>query len=211
MVDGGVTVSEAHLLGVCFEQTDDKRTMAGALQFNRTPIPGCFEVWPAIFTDERGSFAKPFHEPSFGAQGIAFTPVESFYTASRAGVIRGFHLQLPPHSHDKLVYCASGAVMDVVVDLRIGSPAEGLPFSMELDANKSNALFIPAGVAHAFYSRTDGAVLSYLVSTPHEPGSDAGVRWNSVGIEWPEHDPIVSERDRLLPPISEFKSPFVFE
>jgi len=184
--------------------------MNAAMRFIRTSIPGCVEVQPASSDDERGTFAKPFHAPSFLSQGIDFVPAESFFTTSRRGVLRGFHLQLPPHSHDKLVYCVVGAVWDVVVDLRVGSPAAGMPFCIELDAARSNALFIPAGVAHAFYSRTEGAVLSYLVSSPHQPASDAGIRWDSVGITWPDEHPLISARDRALPAISEFRSPFVF-
>jgi dTDP-4-dehydrorhamnose 3,5-epimerase len=100
--------------------------------------------------------------------------------------------------------------LDVVLDLRVGSPAAGLPFSLELDARKANALFIPAGVAHAFFSRTEDTILSYLVSTPHQPESDAGIRWNSAGVEWPDTNPVVSQRDRSLPALSDFRSPFKF-
>jgi dTDP-4-dehydrorhamnose 3,5-epimerase len=180
------------------------------MRFVRTPIPGCVEVQPLVFDDERGRFAKPFHAPSFAAQGIEFAPVESFFTTSHRGVVRGFHLQLPPHQQDKLVYCAVGTVLDVVIDLRVGSPAEGTPFSLELNAERSNALFIPAGVAHAFATRTECAVVTYLVSTPYEPTSDGGIRWNSVGVDWPDATPLLSVRDRALPAISDFRSPFSF-
>jgi dTDP-4-dehydrorhamnose 3,5-epimerase len=180
------------------------------MQFVATPVPGCFEVRPVVFDDERGRFAKPFHGPSFAAQGIEFAPAESFVTTSHRGVVRGFHLQLPPHQQDKLVYCTVGAVLDVVVDLRVGSPAAGKPFSLELDADRSNALFIPAGVAHAFFARSECAVLTYLVSTPYEPASDGGIRWNSVGVAWPDPAPVISSRDRALPTMSEFRSPFPF-
>jgi dTDP-4-dehydrorhamnose 3,5-epimerase len=176
-----------------------------------TAIPGCIEVQPHVFDDARGRFAKPYHAPTFAANGIDFRPAEAFFTLSHRRVLRGFHFQVPPHDHVKLVYCASGAVLDVVVDVRCGSPVFGMPFSAELDAKRSNALLIPRGVGHAFYVRSEEAVLAYLVSTPHAPSFDAGVRWDSAGVDWPDAAPVISQRDRALPTLEEFRSPFLFD
>jgi dTDP-4-dehydrorhamnose 3,5-epimerase len=176
-----------------------------------TAIPGCIEVQPHVFDDLRGRFAKPFHAPTFEEHGIDFRPAEAFFTVSHRGVLRGFHFQIPPHDHDKLVYCASGTVLDVVVDLRCGSPVFGQPFSAELDAQRSNALLIPRGVAHAFYVLSAEAVLAYLVSKPHAPAFDGGVRWDSVGMVWPDSAPVISSRDQALPALAEYRSPFRFE
>jgi dTDP-4-dehydrorhamnose 3,5-epimerase len=172
-------------------------------------LPGCFEIEPPGSADDRGRFVKPFHAPTFAAHGLASDFAEAFYTVSRRGALRGMHFQLPPHAHAKLVYCVAGAVLDVLLDLRAGSPSFGEHRVFELDGERPMALYLPPGVAHGFYATTE-ATLVYHVTTPHAPQYDAGVRWDSFGMVWPAQAPILSARDRSLPGVAEFTTPFAF-
>jgi dTDP-4-dehydrorhamnose 3,5-epimerase len=176
-----------------------------------TAIPGCFELQPEVLRDDRGLFVKTMHRDEFIRYGLECDFVEQYYTVSRPGVVRGLHLQLPPHAHTKLVYCVSGSVTDTVVDLRLGSPAYQRHFMLELSAEKGNIIYIPAGLAHGFCTPEAPATLVYCVTTMYAPQADTGLLWNSAGIEWPLTDPILSERDRRLPPLEAFDTPFHFD
>jgi dTDP-4-dehydrorhamnose 3,5-epimerase len=153
---------------------------------------------------------KIFVEEVFAARGLATRFAEEFYTVSLCGVLRGLHLQLPPHDHDKIVYCTSGSVLDVVLDLRVGSPTFRRWEAVELTGETGTGLYIPRGVAHGFYALTDQAVMAYLVTTHHAPSHDAGVRWDSFGMPWPDGKPTLSARDAALPALKDFVSPFEY-
>lgn len=180
------------------------------MEIIQTPIPGCFELHPKIFQDERGNFVKTFHEGMFRERGLETRFAEEYYSWSRRGVLRGLHFQLPPQDHIKLVYCASGAVLDVVVDLRKGSPSFGRHAQFELSAEKANMLYVPAGLAHGFYVTADHAIMLYKVTTVYSPAHDSGIRWDSAGILWPQANPIVSKRDSSFPALIDVASPFRF-
>jgi dTDP-4-dehydrorhamnose 3,5-epimerase len=173
--------------------------------------PGAVRVTHPVHRDERGWFAKPFDAPRFAARGLAPDWVECFASLSRRGVVRGFHLQLPPAQHDKLVWVAFGAAVSVLLDLRRGSPAYGVPEMVEHDRGHGDALFVPRGVAHAFQALTDDTLLVYLVTSAHDGARDAGVRWDSVGVRWPVAPGPVSARDRALPTLAAFDSPFQYD
>ncbi|MCU1284852.1 MAG: dTDP-4-dehydrorhamnose 3,5-epimerase [Acidobacteriales bacterium] len=173
-------------------------------------IPGCYEINTTVLADDRGSFTKTFHHENFKGAGLETMFAEEYFTVSRVGVLRGFHFQTPPAHHTKIVYCVSGTVLDVVLDLRIGSPAYGKCFSTELSPAKGNLIYIPPGVAHAFYVLEGLATLMYKVSTAFSPAHDTGVFWNSVGFDWPTSEPVLSERDRNLPAFGSFLSPFEY-
>lgn len=176
-----------------------------------TPIPGCFEITPNIFTDNRGSFIKTFHRDLFEQQGLEVEWREEYYSTSFKGVLRGLHFQLPPHDHAKLVYCTSGEVLDVVLDLRIGSPAYGTHAMIRLDSIDARMIYIPKGCAHGFYTLSEQATMMYKVSTVYAPAHDSGLLWNSVGIPWPDIDPILSDRDKRFPTFAEFSTnPFKY-
>jgi dTDP-4-dehydrorhamnose 3,5-epimerase len=181
----------------------------GGTALRAAGLPGCFEIEPLASADERGRFVKPFHAPTFAAHGLASDFAEAFYTVSRCGALRGMHFQLPPHAHAKLVYCVSGTILDVLLDLRVGSPTFGQHRVFELNGERPLALYLPPGVAHGFYA-TSEATLAYHVTTPHAPRHDGGVRWDSFGMAWPTRAPILSARDRVLPSVDEFASPFAF-
>lgn len=183
----------------------------GALIFRDAGLPGCYDIALRAGEDARGRFAKTFHAPSFAAAGLATDFVEAFHTMSRRGVLRGMHLQLPPHAHAKLVSCVAGEVFDVLLDLRVGSPSYGAHRVFELRDDEPRAIYVAPGVAHGFYAVSDRAVVTYMVTTVHAPAHDAGVRWDSIGVQWPGAEPALSPRDRDLPAFADFESPFRFE
>jgi dTDP-4-dehydrorhamnose 3,5-epimerase len=120
------------------------------------------------------------------------------------------HFQAPPSDHVKLVYCVHGEVMDVVLDLRKGSPTYGQAESIRLSAERGNYLYIPKGIAHGFCATSDVATLVYKVSTVHDPLNDTGVLWNSFGFSWPTPEPVISARDYSFKTLSAFDSPFFY-
>jgi len=178
------------------------------MEIKSEPLPGARVLAPRVFQDQRGDFVKTFHEPDFAALKINFQPREEFFSTSKRGVLRGMHFQLPPHDHDKLVYCVRGAALDVIVDLRRASPAFGKCASVELSAENRLLFFIPKGFAHGFLALRDDTVMIYKTSTVHAPAHDAGIRWDSFGFHWPEKNPVLSERDRSFPAVADFNSPF---
>jgi dTDP-4-dehydrorhamnose 3,5-epimerase len=175
-----------------------------------TSLAGLVCLHPKIFTDHRGSFVKTFHEQAFRDLGLSFETREEFFSTSNQHVIRGMHFQIPPADHAKLVYCVTGAVLDVVLDIRRNSPTYGRASAEELSETNRRALFIPAGFAHGFLSLTEGSLMVYKTNTVHNPACDKGIRWNSFGFDWPlgAAVPILSKRDLELPPFAEFNSPF---
>ncbi|WP_412679611.1 dTDP-4-dehydrorhamnose 3,5-epimerase [Brevibacillus choshinensis] len=177
----------------------------------KTKIPGCYEIIPMRFRDERGSFTKTFHKDIFLKNDLEVQFAEDFYSISQTGVIRGLHFQLPPNDHVKMVYCLSGEVMDVVVDLRVGSRTYGLYETFELTAEKANIVYIPRGLAHGFYVCEGPAIVVYKASTVHAPETDYGLHWDSLNIPWPNRTPIISQRDSRFPPFHQFSSPFSFQ
>ena len=180
------------------------------MELSNTAIPGCFEIRSPVFRDDRGTFSKVFHRDRFAQWGLATEFAEEYYSVSRQGVLRGMHFQLPPHEHVKLVYCAVRKVIDVVVDLRVGSPMYGRHASVDLSADNGNAMYIPPGVAHGFYVPEGTALMVYKVTSLYAPQHDAGIRWDSAGIAWPVERPILSERDRGFSRLDDFHSQFTY-
>lgn len=169
-----------------------------------------------VFRDARGVFVKPFHEGLFRELGLETDFKEDFYSVSAKGVLRGLHFQTPPEDHSKLVYCSRGSVLDVALDLRVGSPSYGETFSIELNDTNGKAVFIPKGFAHGFVALTDDATVHYKVSTVHAPANDSGILFSSIGFDWSKalgslKTPTVSERDRGFQKLADFKSPFTYE
>lgn len=178
---------------------------------NKTKIPGCFEIKPRKFKDDRGVFVKIFHQDTYKDNKLDTDFTEEYYSFSHQGVLRGLHFQVPPKEHTKLVYCISGEIIDVVVDLRVGSPTYGQFEMFNLSAYKSNIIYIPPGLAHGFYVTSESAILIYKVTTVYSPEHDTGIRWDSVGIPWPNSKPTISTRDSEFLALSNFDSPFVYQ
>lgn len=180
------------------------------LNIKESKISGCYKLNPKIISDNRGVFVKTFHEHIFTQAGLETCFAEEYYSVSHKGVLRGLHFQTPPKEHTKIVYCVYGEVMDVVVDLRVGSPTYGKYDVFDLNSEKANMLYIPKGLAHGFYVKSNSAVLMYKVTTIYSPENDTGIRWDSVGIPWPIDNPIISERDRMLPKFEDIHNIFAY-
>lgn len=176
-----------------------------------TSIPGCFELIPKVFKDERGCFTKIFHQQIFEQHGLETHYSEEYFSLSKQDVIRGMHFQLPPEECVKMVYCISGEVMDVVLDLRVGSPTYGKHEMFNLNDRLANILYIPIGLAHGFYTKSKTATMIYKVSKSYSPSYDSGIHWNSAKIPWPTKTPIISERDGEFANLDNFQSPFIYK
>jgi dTDP-4-dehydrorhamnose 3,5-epimerase len=180
-----------------------------AFEAIETGFAGLIRLKPRLFTDARGVFVKTFHENLFRDLGISFHLREEFYSVSGKGVLRGMHFQTPPAAHAKLVYCADGRVLDVVLDMRRSSPRFGQTFSCSLDVEKRELLFVPPGFAHGFLALEDNSLMVYKTDAVHAPEHDKGIAWDSFGFRWPvDRAPIMSPRDQQFPRWPDFKSPF---
>lgn len=183
------------------------------MRFSDEILPCTFLVKLNRFQDARGGFVKTYAKSVFDNALVPllgegrFDFREEFYSTSAKNVLRGMHFQLPPHDHVKLVYCAHGAVLDVLLDLRRG-PGYGKTASVRLDADEPSLLVIPKGIAHGFLSLTDGSLMVYKTSTEHAPTHDAGIHYGSFGFNWGSEQPTMSARDAGHPALSDFDSPF---
>jgi dTDP-4-dehydrorhamnose 3,5-epimerase len=180
------------------------------LSFSRTHMPGLFHVTAQHSSDDRGEFIKLFREDVFREIGVADRFAEWYITRSKLGVLRGMHFQVPPAENAKLVFCLHGRVLDVGVDLRKGSPTFGENVAVELDAESGNGVYLPVGIAHGYLCLTNGAMVLYGTTSLYSPENDLGIMWDSCGIEWPTHTPLLSEKDTARPVFAEFDSPFTY-
>lgn len=177
------------------------------------PITGNVCYIKAIrHADDRGWFSETFSSSRMAALGLQTVFVQDNQSWSRRrGTVRGLHFQRPPSAQAKLVSCLRGRILDVVVDLRRGSPTFGQHLAVELEDN-GDQIFVPEGFAHGFITLTDDVLLSYKVSRPYDPLLDDGIVWNDpdLAIDWPvaEVRPTLSERDKALPRLSGLQSPF---
>lgn len=169
--------------------------------FEHTAIPGLVVVTARIFGDDRGFFMESYKQSDFQANGIGADFVQDNHSRSAKGVVRGLHFQKPPKAQAKLVRVVSGAVWDVAVDLRTGSPSYLQWHSVELTEENGRMFFIPEGFAHGFVALTDGAQLVYKCSVEYDAAADGGVRWDDprIGVDWPVEEPLLSPKDSLLP------------
>ena len=158
--------------------------------------------------DLRGGFVKTYHEEFFQKTGISFNLKEQYYSVSDKHVIRGMHFQIPPYSCSKLVTVVSGEILDVILDLRSNSPTCRQWITVPMSSESPSCLFIPDGCAHGFLSLKANTCMLYNVSEVYNAECDAGIRWDSFGFQWPENNPILSDRDRRLPDFDGFINPF---
>ncbi len=167
-----------------------------------TEIAGLFTVDLERLQDARGFFARVFCENEFRSHGLSdrFVQVNDSYNP-RAATLRGLHYQSPPYGEDKLIRCISGALYDVVVDLRMDSPTFLHHAHFFLNAEARTALYVPKGFAHGFLTLEDRTEALYLTSQAYTPGYEHGLRWNdpALGIDWPMDPQLVSEKDRGWP------------
>jgi dTDP-4-dehydrorhamnose 3,5-epimerase len=170
-----------------------------------TPLSGVLEIFPRVFPDSRGYFFESFRADWLEKMGVAVDWVQDNQSFSQKGTVRGLHFQRGAHAQAKLVRVISGKVLDVVVDLRKGSPSFGQVYSTVLDTEKNNLLYIPAGFGHGF-SVLEDAVFVYKCSNYYHKESEGGVLWSDpqLQIDWRVEAPIVSEKDTVWPTLAEF-------
>ena len=171
--------------------------------FKETKLQGAFIVEPDKFEDERGFFAHSWSEREFAGRGLDSRVVECSISFNRKrGTLRGMHYQAAPHGQVKLVRCTMGAIYDVIIDLRTGSPTFKQWVGVELTAENRRMLYIPTDFAHGFQALEDNTEVFYQMSAAYAPESVRGVRWNdpAFDIDWPgAPEIIINERDRTYP------------
>ena len=167
-----------------------------------------------MFEDSRGYFFEAYNEKQFQQEGIDIRWVQDNQSSSTYGVIRGLHYQLPPFDQTKLVRVLRGKILDVVVDIRKGSPTFGKSFSKVLSAKNKRQLFIPKGFAHGFSVLSEKAEVLYKCDGFYNKESEGGIIYNdpALEIDWriPAEEAIISDKDKVLPTLAECRNSFVF-
>lgn len=180
----------------------------------KTPIEGLLIIEPRVFRDQRGYFFESYSERDFEPVVGAVHFVQDNESMSQRGVIRGLHFQRPPFTQTKLVRCVRGAVLDVAVDIRKGSPTFGQHVAVELSEENHRQFFIPKGFAHGFSVLTDTAVFQYKCDEFYHPEADGGIQLDdpALNIDWriPTDEAIRSQKDLTLPLLADFNNPFTF-
>ncbi|MBC7430697.1 MAG: dTDP-4-dehydrorhamnose 3,5-epimerase [Rubritepida sp.] len=178
---------------------------------SRFDIEGPLLLKPRRFEDARGFFSEVWREDWLAEMGVVTRFVQDNHSLSRAvGTVRGLHFQRPPSAQGKLVRCIRGAIFDVAVDLRRGSPSYGRFITAELSAENWQQLWIPRGFAHGLCTLTADAEVLYKVDAPYDAAADAAIRWDDpqIGIAWPlAGAALLSDKDRIAPPLAEFDPP----
>ena len=182
--------------------------MGPAVDFQKLELPGVMVVSPKRNEDARGFFSEVFRVDAFRKHLPGFDLVQDNHVYSRArGTLRGLHFQTDPHAQGKLVRCGSGRILDVAVDIRVGSPTYGRHVAVELSRDNWKQLWVPPGFAHGYVTLTDDCEVSYKVTDFYAPQCDRGILWNDpqLGIDWgiPPDQVILSDKDSNLPRLSD--------
>ena len=178
------------------------------MEIIKTPFEGLLILQTVTFQDNRGGFQKLFNYDFFKGNGLDYDFREFYYSVNKANVVRGMHFQTPPFDHTKVVYVSRGRIKDVVVDIRKNSKTYGKCFSIELDDQKGQYLYIPKGFAHGFVSFEDGSIVNYAQTTCYAKDNDCGIDATSIGFDWGVENPIRSGRDLTFEKLNDFNSPF---
>lgn len=183
------------------------------MEWEELDVPGAWVFTPKVHGDQRGWFIESFKQEAFEqAVGHPFRVAQTNVSNSKAGVLRGIHFSQLPISQAKYVTCLAGAVLDVVVDVRVGSPTFGKWRSVLLDSREPRAIYISEGLGHAFMALEDGSTVCYMVSSGYAPGREHGVDPldPAIGIEWPDAAldgsplvPLLSQKDLEAPKLTE--------
>ncbi len=177
------------------------------MQFRRLSVPDAFEFTPRVFPDERGLFVAPYQEDAVReAIGHPMRLAQTNHSVSRRGAIRGIHFADTPPGQAKYIYCPQGSLLDVVVDLRVGSPTFGKWDTALLDTNHFRALYLAEGLGHGFIALEDNTVIAYLCSESYNPGGEHGITPldPQLDLPWPaDVTPILSEKDTAAPTLAE--------
>jgi dTDP-4-dehydrorhamnose 3,5-epimerase len=177
---------------------------------SETSLPGVCELKPRVFRDTRGFFMETYHRARFAELGISDAFVQDNHSQSTQGTLRGLHFQ-PTRPQAKLCRVIEGEVLDVAVDIRLGSPHFGKWTSLILSATKQNQIYIPRGFAHGFLALTDRIQFLYKCSDFYDPVDERGIAWNDpdLGIEWNIAEPLVSAKDSSLPTLADLPAEFL--
>ncbi|AXB48731.1 dTDP-4-dehydrorhamnose 3,5-epimerase family protein [Amycolatopsis albispora] len=177
------------------------------MQVRELAVRDCFEFTPRKFPDHRGAFAAPFQEEPFRETvGHPLGLAQTNYSESRRGTIRGIHFADTPPGQAKYIWCPRGSLLDVMVDLRVGSPTFGHWDAVHLDAETVRAVYLPEGIGHSFVALEDDTVMIYLCSTSFNPSAEHGANPMdpALGLPWPaDIEPILSEKDRDAPTMAQ--------
>ncbi|MBV8542589.1 MAG: dTDP-4-dehydrorhamnose 3,5-epimerase [Pseudonocardiales bacterium] len=177
------------------------------MRFHELAVPGVVEFTPEIFPDARGRFVAPFQQSSFvDAIGHRLHLAQSNHSISRRGVIRGVHFADVPPGQAKYVHCVRGVLLDIAIDLRVGSPTFSRWESVLLDAEAYRAVYLPEGIGHAFIALADETVMAYLCSTGYDPAAEHTVcpLDPALRLPWPpDQEVVLSDKDRTAPTLAE--------
>lgn len=178
-----------------------------------TDIPDLMILEPKVFQDERGFFMESYNSEALASYGLDYNFIQDNHARSGQGVLRGLHFQKPPMDQTKLVRVTRGAVYDVAVDLRKGSPTYGKWVGVTLSASNFLQFLVPRGFAHGYVTLEPDTEFQYKVDNYYAPKLDGGIIWNDpdLAIDWPVESPVLSAKDRELPRFKDFESPFVYE
>ncbi len=183
------------------------------MKFEKTFIDGLILIKPDIFPDERGYFFESFNKQKYSEGGINFTFVQDNLSKSKKGTVRGLHYQIGEYSQGKLCSVVIGKVLDVAVDIRLGSPTFGKYFSCELSEENKYQLWIPPGFAHGFSVLSEEAIFSYKCTKPYNKASERAILYSDpdLQIDWKIEQPIVSDKDLSAKKFSGIEKDFFFQ
>lgn len=186
------------------------------LDVQPTDLPGVMIITPARHGDHRGFFSESWNAQAMHNAGLDIAFVQDNHSFSAAaGTVRGLHFQSPPHAQGKLVRCGRGALFDVAVDIRVGSPTYGQWVGEELSFENGRQLWIPAGFLHGFVTRAPDTEITYKCTDHYAPDCDGAVRFDDadIGIDWgiSSAEAVLSPKDAAAPLLKDFKSPFTYE
>ena len=180
-----------------------------------TRLPQVMRITPPRFGDHRGFFSESWNKRKLLDAGLDLPEfVQDNHSLSReVGTVRGLHFQAPPHAQGKLVRCGRGAIFDVAVDVRKGSPTYGQSYGETLSFENGVQLWLPAGFLHGFMTLEPDSEIIYKCTDHYAPECDGAVKWDSCGIDWPLEGitPVISEKDEVAQSLADFDSPFVYE
>ncbi|MEH6829198.1 MAG: dTDP-4-dehydrorhamnose 3,5-epimerase [Sulfitobacter sp.] len=181
------------------------------MQIEQTTLEGVLILTPQRHGDARGFFSESWNKARMEAAGLDFDFVQDNHSVSATvGTLRGLHYQSPPHAQAKLVRCGRGALWDVAVDFRAGSPTFGQWFGVDLTPENGRQLLIPAGFLHGFVTRASDTEIIYKCTDYYSPDCDGAVAWNDpdIGIDWGVETPVLSDKDAKAPKLADVPSPF---
>ncbi|MCG5237481.1 dTDP-4-dehydrorhamnose 3,5-epimerase [Xanthobacter oligotrophicus] len=185
------------------------------MKLERLAIPEIVKITPARFGDARGYFSEVFKDEWFRKNVSDTTFIQDNQSlSSTVGTVRGLHFQLDPFAQGKLVRCTAGAIFDVAVDIRVGSPTFGRWVGVELTPENGDQLWIPPGFAHGFATLLPDSVIFYKVTAPYSAAHDRGLLWNDseIGIDWPLEtgQAVLSEKDKVQPRLADLPPSFAY-